>query len=110
MWNESGDLTDFASMEDELDVKIGAGEHSQYLLHQEFQHHTRHDFDRGVVSLPCLDSEVFYVEMTELDPDGQDRTQTSLACKNLQSGRNYIFLEIVEEVTAVKETANVIRN
>ncbi len=65
--NTNGKITDYQSNADELDVWFNIGRVVRYTWRSNMQKWTQYFLDEGVISLPCYDTEVFWMLVKEED-------------------------------------------
>ena len=71
--NANGEITDYQTSEDELKVWFAIGEIVLYKWDNDLEPYTQFFYDEGIISLPCYDSEVFWMRVTEVDTLIPDR-------------------------------------
>ena len=67
------------------------------------------EFDKGIITFPCFDASVLWIEVEEEDSYIVDKAQVAVACQNLQIGMNEIVIHVEENGTGVSVEASILK-
>ena len=65
--NTNGEITDYQTNSDELEVWFNIGKVVRYTWESKMNGYTQYFMDPGVISLPCYGTEVFWMLVKEKD-------------------------------------------
>ena len=80
--NSNGAITDYQTNEDEIYTWFGVGEYFIFTYKNTFRRNQKRTIDERMISMPCFNADVFYIDMTEEDDLISEKSQVMMACKN----------------------------
>lgn len=107
MIHNTGNITDYATKTDEIEIYFGVGNIFVYESNQvTFTVNQAYTFQSGALTFPCFEDEPLWVRFEEIDSVTNEDTFVMLDCKKLQVGQNAIDIEISEDSNIVSTTAD----
>ena len=106
--NTNGVITDNQTSEDELFVWLGVSADVMITWQNSITPYEQQDFDPGVITLPCFQEGVLWIEMEEQDVFQIDKAQIAMSCHNLALGKNKIIIHIEEDNAGIDNSAKIV--
>ena len=97
--NANGMLTDNDDGFDSLAVWMGVNRDIMITWSDDVEQFEEKSFSPGVITMPCFNSSVLWIEMEEQDKVEVDKVQVAVACADLVEGVNQIEIYLNEDST-----------
>ena len=106
----SGSLTDYGTIDDEINMGIMVGNWLTIGYIQDFIEGEKTVFPKDRLRFPCFQKEAMTIHLTERDDREPESAQVSLRCDSLQVGINDVVIELYENSEALETVSTAFKD